>query len=885
MPIYKSHDGRLVNITADEAVALGYDIPDTTEVADRMAKDERARDWTQSIKAAGEGAASGLTFGLSDLAASELAPDYYDEMQQRADENSFARGVGEVGGTVLPALFSGGSSLAAKGGLGAAKVGLRYLPGSVIARAAEGAGVRAAARIGGEGVGAAIARGATRMGVEGAIEGAAQGVGGAIRDTARTHDYETLAERAIAGGGLGALTGGGLGGALGAGVGAVGAGAKSAVGIFKRTLGRADDAVEGVADGGASGKTWAGAKEDEHTLKAIGFTPPQVTKLYDDNAMGLVTDAAKKFRLVELGDTKGGEAIIARVDKAVKEVGEDILGSFRKKASEVQEMAPEFKPDIKSLRSSVKSLEDSIEGGFATPEVRKQVRVIKKYMDDIEREAGQSADPLTSRTIKELETKLGKTKKDITYKLDDLPELKRARYAIDPADPKAAQLDEAIYGLTATGRPVKMDNPEYNLLRAEIDELKLNARTKGLTSDRLQDIKKSIRDSNQGKNGFGKTVWKDNTDLIKKFHDKIEEANADAINRSLESIGEADAIAYKTAKRDYAGLARIQAAVEGNYGKYNYGSGVDLGSEISGSIAGWAMGGAALGGLPAALGGAIIGAGKAALKDRYNGAMVHLMRVIDKNESLIPKMAKDTVQSFSAKSVADTALKAGKATLKAAEKTARKAASPGVPALIFAGSSADRQKHYEATKKKIADARHSALSELENPNEFYPDLATAYARKQYNAAEYLKANQPKEFFKNNKLYPNAKPEVHPIEVARFMRRVEIVEKPYNIFDHMKNNTLTKEHVETLAYCYPKLNDEIRTQVKIELDKNDSPLTPSGEATLKTLFYLHDAKDLNNKQAVFTPPPPPEKPAPPSPGGSVASAIKSVSTPLQKAGLV
>lgn len=57
------------------------------------------------IQTAAESAVSGATLGLSDLAASAVAPNYYAETQKREQYNPNAALAGEITGIVAPALL------------------------------------------------------------------------------------------------------------------------------------------------------------------------------------------------------------------------------------------------------------------------------------------------------------------------------------------------------------------------------------------------------------------------------------------------------------------------------------------------------------------------------------------------------------------------------------------------------------------------------------------------------------------------------------------------------------------------------------------------------------------------------------------------------------
>lgn len=75
----------------------------------------------KSIQAGALGAARGLTFGVSDIIAKESGAYTGDELRGIENANPVASIGGEVVGTLAPALFSGGTSLVAKGAVAAGK--------------------------------------------------------------------------------------------------------------------------------------------------------------------------------------------------------------------------------------------------------------------------------------------------------------------------------------------------------------------------------------------------------------------------------------------------------------------------------------------------------------------------------------------------------------------------------------------------------------------------------------------------------------------------------------------------------------------------------------------------------------------------------------------
>lgn len=136
-----------------------------------------------------EGAASGASFGLSDVLFERVLGW---DTSERAQYNPGERIAGEITGAVLPAVATfGGSSGFAASALAKTPAGMV----STLATKAGGAGARG-------------------MAIAGAIEGAASGAGAQITNATLSGDPVTV-ESVIAGMGWGTLFGGGLGAALG----------------------------------------------------------------------------------------------------------------------------------------------------------------------------------------------------------------------------------------------------------------------------------------------------------------------------------------------------------------------------------------------------------------------------------------------------------------------------------------------------------------------------------------------------------------------------------------------------------------------------------------------------------------------------------------------
>lgn len=143
MPNVVLPDGRVVAATDDQAEAAttqqGGATVETPDSANQRLTDQSDEDYFstpgQKLAALGEGAASGISFGLSD----SLLDSYSTE--QRAARHPWIRGIGEAAGMLAPAIATGGATLggeigeAAAGGLGlsgvASKLASRGIEGGL----------------------------------------------------------------------------------------------------------------------------------------------------------------------------------------------------------------------------------------------------------------------------------------------------------------------------------------------------------------------------------------------------------------------------------------------------------------------------------------------------------------------------------------------------------------------------------------------------------------------------------------------------------------------------------------------------------------------------------------------------------------------------------
>tara|TARA_Y100000593_G_scaffold93929_1_gene190669 strand:+ start:13275 stop:16088 length:2814 start_codon:yes stop_codon:yes gene_type:complete len=210
-------DGRYGTVPAehlDDVLQAGgtYDL-----AADRQERIEQAeygedRDLEALLLAAGRG----LTFGLSDVAAEKFGDYSEEELRKLEEYNPTISAVGEIGGAVLPAFFTGGTSTAAQILSKGTLAGQAARAGVATEKAVAGAiGLDKATFVADK-----MLKGGASLGAAAGIEGVLFGAGETISEELLGRTDRT-AEQMLANIGSVGLLSGGIGTALGAGPGAL----------------------------------------------------------------------------------------------------------------------------------------------------------------------------------------------------------------------------------------------------------------------------------------------------------------------------------------------------------------------------------------------------------------------------------------------------------------------------------------------------------------------------------------------------------------------------------------------------------------------------------------------------------------------------------------
>jgi hypothetical protein len=323
----RNRDGDVGTVPADQiqdALHDGYTLSNDQEL--HQAQLQKKHGGLGGIAAAGaEGAARGLSFGLSDAAARAIDDDYANQMKERQEVHPIAATVGEVGGALAPILASGGAAAAGEGLTAGSLVrGAGILPRAVAgAGEAAGAAARGIVGTGAKGILGQVAQRAAPMAVQGAVEGAAYGVGHEISEAA-LGDTQLTAERVLAGAGKGALFGGGAGAVLGTTEAAVSRAADAGLKLVGK------ESVEDFFRSFANERTIKALGATQRDIQRLGNTPAQV-----EQRMEQISDSVLNYRFKDgeklFRATSSTDELADKTARAMNEEGSRI-GSIYKQA-------------------------------------------------------------------------------------------------------------------------------------------------------------------------------------------------------------------------------------------------------------------------------------------------------------------------------------------------------------------------------------------------------------------------------------------------------------------------------------------------------------------------------------------------------------------------
>lgn len=198
---------------AEVAAAKGYRAETSAESFGRAQESARELQYESGagkLAAGAAGLARGLTMGLSDPFAIEMGAATAEDLRELQARNKGISTVSEIAGAAVPALLSGGSSLAGSGG----SVG-RSLGAQILRSTPSGLAARAGEALAAKGVGKSAISEILHAGAGYGVEGALFSSGQYLSDVA-LEKRELSAEGFVAAAGQGAMFGGGIGAGMSA---------------------------------------------------------------------------------------------------------------------------------------------------------------------------------------------------------------------------------------------------------------------------------------------------------------------------------------------------------------------------------------------------------------------------------------------------------------------------------------------------------------------------------------------------------------------------------------------------------------------------------------------------------------------------------------------
>lgn len=407
---------------AAKALESGFTLLPSAYVAQQeQAKADREEygGFGSALRAGVEGAARGVSFGLSDVAAKELGLG--EGMLQRQEYNPITSTGGEVVGTVGGLFLPGG---AAAKGAGAASKAARVATAAprALARSAEALGAATTRKLGG-GLAAKALGAGTAAATEGAAYGAAQVISqAALQDQELT--AEMLLSGALEGAALGAALGGGLsvtGSALGA------AGRKLREKLGGKGLREFAEQEAGVAMLGASKRELRKIlnRGGEERLARLGRRGLDETALMSDpkKALGVVTneaaDAVKRLKAVQQQVDEAG----TRLERApiVQQIDDRLAKSESALLASEQAVGPKAREELKDIFSRLKQEGPDADLTFSEAwDIRKAIDGSELMNWD---KARGKAPPIT-KALEDIRNIVTKHLDDVTESLS--PELKTA---------------------------------------------------------------------------------------------------------------------------------------------------------------------------------------------------------------------------------------------------------------------------------------------------------------------------------------------------------------------------------------------------------------------------------------------------------------------------
>lgn len=813
--------------------------------------------------------------------------------------NPTAAMLGEIGGAAAPLLVTGGTSAAATGtarAAQAARAGVRAVGAPVRAADALGAlAERGVARaIGTEGatVGRRVAQAGARWGARGAVEGAAWEAGMAVSEAA-LGDTELTGERLLAALGEGALVGGVAGGAIGAtgragleGARATGRGIQAGYqytaeqarrGIQWGTV-QAQEMAEGVES--LARRMWGdaapglGERWVQLQSALTGADPEAIRKLGIQNT---TPEAMAARKLVTFGADEAHNTAVRTIRKSIdwlvdraRAISEHARGGL--KIDHVRKIVVRGNEDA-THRAAYRYLDG-----------------LKKNVNEMlaERGAyGQRASLLQAReAINHYETRIAKRVSEGVFDnaelFADLDHLKQRigkwsgpdRHIVSADQATHARMREHYDGVRGLLESERLWGAAGKAQR-EINEGWVRWLD---TLERFERTFMIVGEKDAATDYWTRKMVADPAKVDAHLNN-IGLVRQDAVKELLEAhvdntIQFADSIVrnYGIPKDQLLPIQEIRSAAESLRKSVKSAEDtVGLVNQMKALVAADTQGAGA--GLMGLAGGVFAGpvgaaAGLASGALMQPGRSIRQMAVLESMAGKLTERVEGGVQGFIskakerakevtekgvakareiAKEVADTTKRAAKATADATVRGSVATARGTYRAGIYAGSEAarERRRRYEriASTVQMAASHPEAVSRavyasLGPAADSAPMAAAATAQAANRAMGFLATKLPPQGPSRNPLQPELDvPRVSDTEMSRFLRYAKAVESPTSVLSDLANGTLSREGVESLRVVYPKVYEQIQSEILANMGAIHDRLAYSDRIQLGILFNV------------------------------------------------